>query len=66
MIDRQAIDESQIHQKEVYQHAAAQHHQVNLMPLPTLGQTRSASPIIKPDDSKKSKSYFKTSWDKEE
>ncbi|CAH8657734.1 unnamed protein product [Schistosoma bovis] len=53
VIDRQAIDESQIHQKEVYQHAAAQHHQVNLMPLPTLGQTRSASPIIKPDDSKK-------------
>ncbi|CAI2735996.1 unnamed protein product, partial [Schistosoma spindalis] len=54
VIDRQAIDESQIHQKEVYQLAAAQHHQVNLMPLPTLGQTRPASPLIKLDDSKKS------------
>uniref|UniRef100_A0A5K4F7V5 SPATA1_C domain-containing protein n=1 Tax=Schistosoma mansoni TaxID=6183 RepID=A0A5K4F7V5_SCHMA len=53
VIDRQAIDDSQIHQKEVNQLAAAQHHQVNLMPLPTVGQTRSASPTIKPNDSKK-------------
>ncbi|CAH8574602.1 unnamed protein product [Schistosoma turkestanicum] len=54
VIDRQAVDENQIHKKEVYQLAATQqHHQVSLMPLPYLEQTRPTSPSIKLDDSNK-------------
>ncbi|KAK4474461.1 hypothetical protein MN116_001613 [Schistosoma mekongi] len=52
VIDHQAINESQINQKEVSEIPEARH-QLNIVPLPPLGQTRSASPSTKPDDPKK-------------
>nr|CAX82889.1 DNA double-strand break repair rad50 ATPase [Schistosoma japonicum] len=58
VIDHQAIDESQINQKEVSELPEARYHQLNIVPLPPLGQTRSASPSTKPDDPKKDTSSY--------